>query len=156
MGRGRGAEEQRIIIFSMEKEIKIINGRSGFFVNRKIVSEANRVESVSNRESYIVSRGRWCNIIVLNVHAQVRRKGMIQNSFYEELEQVFDHFPKYNMKILSGDFNAKVGRKNIFKPTIGNESLHQGSIDNGVRIVNFATSKNLVLEEHNVPAPSHS
>jgi len=26
------------------------------------------------------------------------------------------------MKILLGDFNAKVGRENIFKPTIGNES----------------------------------
>jgi hypothetical protein len=37
----------------------------------------------------------------------------------EELEQVFDHFPRYYMKILLGDFNAKVGRENIFKPTIG-------------------------------------
>ena len=44
------------------------------------------------------------------------------------------------MKILLGDFNAKVGRQNIFKPTIGNESLHQDSNDNGVKIVNFATS----------------
>ena len=35
-------------------------------------------------------------------------------------------------------------REKIFKPTIGNESLHQYSKDNGVRIVNFATSKNLV------------
>jgi hypothetical protein len=49
------------------------------------------------------------------------------------------------MKILLGDFNAKVGRENIFKPTIGNESLHQDNNDNGVRIVNFATSKNLVV-----------
>ena len=61
--------------------------------------------------------------------------------FYEELEQVFDHFPKYHMKIILGDFNAKVGRQNIFKPTIGNESLHQDSTDNDVRIVNFATLK---------------
>ena len=43
------------------------------------------------------------------------------------------------MKSLLGDFNAKVGRENIFKPTIGNESLHQDSNDDGVRIVNFAT-----------------
>ena len=34
---------------------------------------------------------------------------------------------------------------NNFKPTIGNEGLHQDSNDNGVRIVNFATSKNLAL-----------
>jgi len=43
------------------------------------------------------------------------------------------------MKILLGDFNAKVGRQNIFKPTIGNENLHQDRNDNGVRIIKFAT-----------------
>jgi len=50
------------------------------------------------------------------------------------------------MKILLGDFNAEMGRENIFKPTIGNESLHQDSNDNGVRIVNFATSKHPVVK----------
>jgi hypothetical protein len=38
-----------------------------------------------------------------------------------------------------------VGRENIFKPTSGNMSLRQDSNDNGVRIVNFSTSKNLVV-----------
>ena len=91
--------------------------------------------------SYIVLRGRWCNIIVLNVHAPSEDKNYdSKDSFYEELEQVFDHFPRYHMKILLGDFNAKVGRENIFKPTIGKESLHQDSNDNEVRTVNFGTS----------------
>jgi len=40
-----------------------------------------------------------------------------------------DHFPRYHMKILLGDFNAKVGRENIFKPTFRNESLHHDSND---------------------------
>jgi len=39
-----------------------------------------------------------------------------------------------------------VGRENIFKLTIGNEILHQDSNDYGVRIVNFATSKNVVVK----------
>jgi hypothetical protein len=34
------------------------------------------------------------------------------------------------MKILLGDVNAKVGREDIFKPTIGNESLNEISNDN--------------------------
>ena len=55
------------------------------------------------------------------------------------------------MKILLGDFNAKVGREHIFKPTIGKESLHQDSNDNGVRLVNFATSKNLVVKSTMFP-----
>jgi hypothetical protein len=33
-----------------------------------------------------------------------------------------------------GDFKAKLGREDSFKPTIGNESLHQDSNDNVVRI----------------------
>jgi hypothetical protein len=47
------------------------------------------------------------------------------------------------MNILLGYFNAKVGRKQIFKPTIGNVSLHEISNDNGVTLENLATSKNL-------------
>ena len=70
------------------------------------------------------------------MHAPSEEKSDDSNdSFYEELEQVIDHFSKYQLKILLGDFNAKVGRENIFKPTIGNERLHQDSNDNCVRLV---------------------
>jgi hypothetical protein len=55
------------------------------------------------------------------------------------------------MKILLSDFNAKVGRENIFKPTIGNVSFHENSNDNGVRAVNSATSKNLVVKSTMFP-----
>jgi exonuclease III len=80
--------------------------------------------------------------IILNVPAASEEKRVdFKDSFYEEFEQDFDHFPKIHMKILSGDFNAKVGRENIFKPTIRSESLHQDRNDNGVRIVNFVTLK---------------
>jgi hypothetical protein len=67
----------------------------------------------------------------------------MKDKFYEDLERAFDEFPKYHMKMLLGDFNAKVGRKDIFKPRVGNESLHEISNDNGVTAVNFAMSKNL-------------
>ena len=55
------------------------------------------------------------------------------------------------MKILLGDFNAEVGREKIFKPTIGNESLHQYSNDNGVRIVNFCNIGNSVVKSTMFP-----
>jgi hypothetical protein len=34
------------------------------------------------------------------------------------------------MKILLRDFNAKVGKEDIFKPTVGNDSLPEISNDN--------------------------
>ena len=87
----------------------------------------------------IVLRGHWCNI-VLNVHAPGEEKSdNSKDSFCKELEQYFDNFPKYHMKILLGNFNAKVRRENIFKPTIGNVCLHHDSNDSSVRIVNFST-----------------
>jgi exonuclease III len=107
---------------------------TGFFVHQRTVSAIKRVEFVSDRMSYMALRGRWFNIIVLNVHAPTEEKSDdSKDSFYEELEQVIDHFPKYNMKILLGDFNAKLGKEDTFKPTIGSESLHEDSNDNGVK-----------------------
>jgi hypothetical protein len=125
---------------------------SRFFLHQRILSAIRRVEFVSERMSYIAVRGRSCNIIDLNAYAPTEEKGGdSKDSFYEELEGVFDNFPKYHMKILLGDFNANVGREDTFKPTTGNESLHQDSNDNGVRVVNFATSKNLVVKSTMFP-----
>jgi hypothetical protein len=45
-----------------------------------------------------------------------------------------------------GDFNAKVGREDIIKSAVRNGSLHEISNDNGVIVVNFATSKNLIVK----------
>ena len=72
-----------------------------FFVHQRTASEVKRVEFVSDRVSCIVMRGRWCNIIVLNVHAPSEEKSdESKDSFYKELEQVFDHLLKYHMKVL--------------------------------------------------------
>jgi hypothetical protein len=120
---------------------------TGFFVHNLNISRVIRVEFVSDRMTYITLNGRRCDIIVLNVHAPTEDKDDdIKDSFYEELEQMFDQFPRYHMTILLSDFNAKVGREVIFKPIIGNESLHEASNDNGVRVGNFATSKNLIVK----------
>jgi hypothetical protein len=55
------------------------------------------------------------------------------------------------MNILLGDLNAKIVREDIFKPTVGKESLHEISNDNGVRTVTFATTKNLIVKSKMFP-----
>jgi hypothetical protein len=73
------------------------------------------------------------------VHTPTEDKDdVIKDRFYKELEEVSDQFPRYHMKILMVDFNAKVGKEDIFKLVIGNESLHEARNDNGVRVVNIA------------------
>jgi hypothetical protein len=65
---------------------------TGFFVHKRIISAFKRVEFVSDRMSYTILRGRWCQIIVLNVHAPTEDKtDYVKDSFYEELERLFDN-----------------------------------------------------------------
>jgi hypothetical protein len=71
--------------------------------------------------SYIILRGRWFHIIVLNGQAPTEDKtDNVKDSFYEELKLIFDKFSKYHLKMLLGYFNAKVGKEDIFKLTTGN------------------------------------
>ena len=66
---------------------------TGFFVHHRIISAVRSVEFVSDRVSCIVLRGRWCNIIILNVHAPSEEKSDDSNdSSYEELEQILLSF----------------------------------------------------------------
>jgi hypothetical protein len=61
----------------------------------------------------------------------------VKDSFYEE--------------ILLEDFSGKVGREDIFKLTIGNESVHEINNDNGFRLVNSATPENLRVKSRTFP-----
>jgi hypothetical protein len=82
----------------------------------------------------------------MKAHAPTEEKSdNSKDSFYEELEKVFNHYTNNLRKILFWDFNTKLGREDIFRPTTGNESLHQdnnnNNNNNGVKIVNLAIPK---------------
>jgi hypothetical protein len=136
---GRGSTEPAghcTFYYGKGKQIHELGNR--FFLCIKESSAVKKVEFVSDRMSYI--RGHGCDTIVPNVHIPTQdQSDDVKDRVYGELEQVFDKFPKYHMNILLGDFNAKVGREDIFKPTNGNESLHEISNDD-------VTSKNLIVK----------
>jgi hypothetical protein len=99
---------------------------------------------------YIILRGLWCNIVV-NMHAPCEdTSDDIKDSFYEEIGCVFYQFPRYDIKVLLDDFNAKVGKEDIFKQTIENKSSHETSNDHGVRVINFA-----MCQKQNIPSSKH-
>jgi hypothetical protein len=114
---GKGNENHELIQF-LVKRVEFVN-RVSFNTERWLVPYSCSERSCAIREqlmSRAAHRKNW-NVCLTN-------------------------FPNI-MKILLGDFNAKICREDIFKPTIWNESLHEISNDNRVRWVNFAKSKNL-------------
>jgi hypothetical protein len=80
---------------------------TGFHARKRIISAVKRAELFRDTIWYIILRGRWCDIFVLNVHAPIENKiDDMKSSCYEELEHVFEKFTQYHMKILLRDFNA--------------------------------------------------
>jgi hypothetical protein len=80
----------------MERGMRIMSWVQLFFVHKSIISAVKRVEFVSDRMSYIILRGRLSHIVVLNVHAPTEDKiDDVNDSFYEEVERVFDKFPTF-------------------------------------------------------------
>jgi hypothetical protein len=79
------------------------------------------------------------------------KENLIKDNFYEELGEVFNQVPEYHMKTLPRDFNAKVGREDIFKPISGDESLHEASNDIAIRLAISTTSKNLNIMSATFP-----
>ena len=59
----------RGLYFLYGKRNKNYQFATGLFVHHKIKSAVKTVEFVRDRTSYIVLRGHWCDIFILNVHA---------------------------------------------------------------------------------------
>ena len=69
-----------------------------------------------------------------------------KDKFYRTLTDTFDELPRHDIKLLLGDFNAKVTSGRYGSETvIGGESLHSSSNDNGTRLVDFCATNQLVI-----------
>ncbi|VVC25302.1 Endonuclease/exonuclease/phosphatase [Cinara cedri] len=56
---------------------------------------------------------------------------------------LYDSLPADKPKIVIGDLNGKIGKETIYKPTIGSDSLHEESNDNGNKLISFAAARNM-------------
>jgi hypothetical protein len=148
---GGGSEPTGEYIFFGRKGSENHELGIGFFVQKKIMSAVRRVEFISDRMPYIILRGYWFRMSVLNIHAPKEDKmSNVKDNFYDELEHIFNEFPKYYENVLRR-FQWKVDKEDIFKSTNGNIILCEISNDNGIRVVNYTTSKNLIVKSTMFP-----
>jgi hypothetical protein len=72
-------------------------------VLKRIIPAVKRVKFASGRMSYIILKGCWCHVIIVNINAPTKVKLMMCRTA--------SIFPEYHMKMLLGDFIAKYTRK---------------------------------------------
>jgi hypothetical protein len=69
----------------MGTEMKITNWEQEC-LHKRILSSVKTAEFISNRMSYIVLSGRWCDTFVLNVHASSEEINVdSKDNFYVDL-----------------------------------------------------------------------
>jgi len=118
----------------------------GFVVKTDMLLYIKKFETCNERLCWLQIECKWINVSLINCYAPAEEKeNIIKEEFYSQLDMIYDNIPRRIQKIILGDFNAKVGREDVFRPTIGRENLHEESNDNGVRLVTLATSKEMVI-----------
>lgn len=126
------------------------NGRHeygmGFIVKESLLKLVKKFETVDDRLCYLIIHGKPFNIALINCYVPTKTADNdYKDSFYDNLERVYDLIPRNCIRILVGDQNAQVGRGHAFRRTIGKESMHSESNDNGLRLISFASINGLVI-----------
>ena len=125
---------------------------TGFAVKREAVGKVIGFKPENERICSLRIRGKMFNITIINVHAPTEdADDHIKESFYDKLEQTYDNAPQHDIKMVIGDFNAKIGKEVAFRPTIGKESLHEETNNNGLRLIDFASGKHMTVSSTKFP-----
>lgn len=121
-----------------------VRGKARFFVNRWV--------PINERICMLRIKAKFYYISIICAHAPTLDSDESEKDiFYDQLERTYDTIPAYDMKIVLGDYNAKVGQEQQFSGTIGKHSLHTDTNDNGMRLISFAASRNMVISSTYFP-----
>ncbi|XP_046399915.1 craniofacial development protein 2-like [Ischnura elegans] len=124
----------------------------GIAVRKTFMESVMTFEPVNERLCYIRLKGKFQNISVICFYAPTEdAEDDVKDFFYDNLDQLMTSIPDYDMKILLGDANAKVGNEPSWKQYTGGNSLHETTNENGMRLISFASAKNLKIMSTTFP-----
>ena len=137
-------KENHTIFYSCDKTRHVFG--TGFIENKRIKHLVTDFKAKTPRICKLRVGGLFFNYSLICVHAPTEEKDDDEkDNFYEDLDQIYEECPKRDVKIILGDLNAKIGQEEVYRPIIGKYSLHTLSNDNGIRLTDFTSSKNMVV-----------
>jgi exonuclease III len=145
-GQGRIDKKDFSLFYSGPKERTGRYG-TGFIVNAKTRKSLLSFEPLSDRLCKLRLRGKFRNLTLLSTYAPTEDSpATMKDEFYDQLSQACEKASKYDILILLGDFNAKIGRENFIVMVAGKYTLHEVTDENGKRLGQLAARHNMIIK----------
>lgn len=85
-------------------------------VSREVKQAVISFQPISDRICSLRIRGKYRKTSILNVHMLTENKKLeVGNDYCEQRQEVLEKIPKYDIKIILGDFNGKWKERNYTK-----------------------------------------
>ena len=146
VGQGRIDKKDFTMFYSGPEKRTGLSG-TGFIIDSKTRKSFMHFEPINDRISKLRIRGRFRNITFISIYAPTEdSKEEEKYKFYDQLYKECEKVPKYDMLIVLGDFNAKIGKEDFLKQIAGKYTLHDRTNENGKLLSQLASAYNLIIK----------
>lgn len=134
-------------IFYSGNEKRTGRAGTGFYVASQTMKNFIGFEPVNERMCKLRLRGKFRNITIVAVYAPTEEADEGDKQlFYDQLAALVQKIPTYDLTVVLGDCNAKLGKEAYVTSVGGAFSLHDESNENGKLLAQFAAENQMVLK----------
>jgi exonuclease III len=145
-GQERIDKDDLSLFYSGPKERMGCYG-TGFIINAKMRKSFLSFEPLSDRLCKLRLRGKFRNKTLISTHAPTEDSpDTTKDEFYDQLSQECVKASKYDILILLGDSNTKIGRENFIATVAGKYTLHEVTSKNGKQLGQLAARHNMIIK----------
>ena len=143
LGRSIIEKKDCTVYYSCDNKQHIFG--TGFIVSKSI-RLIIEFKPINRRMCVLRIRGKFENYSYICAHAPTEEKSERKKyQFYGRLDRMYKQCPSYNIKIILGNMNAKVGKEIWTGIAVGTCGLHDESNDDGTRLINDAVHQRMFI-----------